>query len=111
MLKVAIVTGGSEGIGFAIAKKLVQSNFMVFIAARNKKKLLAAASRLGDAGQCVPIVADVSSFENVSKLVKAASSRTGHVDVLVNSAGVCHYGPFEDFTEDDVNHSIDTNLK
>lgn len=81
----ALVTGGSKGIGFAIAEALAAEGVRVVLAARDERALAAAAERLG-AG-AVPITADVATSDGVRALVTEALARVGQVDILVANAG------------------------
>ena len=82
----ALVTGGSKGIGFAIAEALVGEGVRVVMAARDERTLAAAAERLAG-GDVVTVAADVSSAKGVGDLVAAALERVGQIDILVSNAG------------------------
>ena len=84
--KVAVVTGGSSGIGLAIARAFVDRGMRVAIAARNERRLKAAADDLGPGVLAVP--ADVSRGDDVEALFARVVDAFGTVDVLVNNAGV-----------------------
>ncbi len=88
--KVAIVTGGSRGIGKAIARELALEGMDVAIVARNKAALDAAAKELAaESGRrIVPLVADTSLTPQVDRMVEEALAALGHVDVLVNNAAI-----------------------
>ena len=86
--KTALVTGGSKGIGYAIAEGLVAEGARVVVSARDQGILEAAVQRLGEGGGDVAaIAADVSSAKGVRALVDATFERVGRVDVLVANAG------------------------
>lgn len=85
--KVAIVTGGSSGLGKSIARAFAARGASVVIAARGADALRAAAEQLRPAGNVVPIVADITSDESVASLVGQTIERFGKLDVLVNNAG------------------------
>lgn len=90
--KTAIVTGGTRGIGFAIAKEMLRVGIAVVICSRNKKQLKDAVKELSSNGQkAYGVVADVSNFNDCKKLIKFALSKTGRIDVLVNNVGT--FGP------------------
>lgn len=90
--KTAIVTGGSRGIGFAIAKELADVGVQVIICSRNKEELREALKKLSDKKKkALGMVADVSKFADCQKLIKFAYSRTKRIDILVNNAGI--FGP------------------
>jgi NAD(P)-dependent dehydrogenase (short-subunit alcohol dehydrogenase family) len=87
--RAAIVTGGSSGIGLAIARMLGDEGYGVTVAARRPDKLEAAARELAAGGREVQHVAgDMSSEETVRRVVNAHRDRFGRLDVLVNNAGV-----------------------
>jgi 3-oxoacyl-[acyl-carrier protein] reductase len=99
--RTAIVTGGSRGIGEAIAVKLAQQGARVVIAARTGAALAAASARARETDvTLIPVVADVSRAEDVARLVDAALRETGTIDVLVNCAGI--YGPIGPFAGNDL---------
>lgn len=90
--KTAIVTGGSRGIGFAIAKELASLGADVVICSRTKKELNGAVEKLSSAeGKVFGQVADVSNFKNCQSLIEYAHSLNGRIDVLINNAGT--FGP------------------
>jgi NAD(P)-dependent dehydrogenase (short-subunit alcohol dehydrogenase family) len=87
--KAAIVTGGSSGIGFAIARMLLDEGYGVTLAARRPEKLEAAAAQLAGEGREVAHVAgNMASEETVTAVVAEHRERFGRLDVLVNNAGV-----------------------
>jgi NAD(P)-dependent dehydrogenase (short-subunit alcohol dehydrogenase family) len=87
--RAAIVTGGSSGIGFAIARMLLDEGYGVTVAARRPDKLEAAAAELASGGGEVQHIAgDTGSEEVVKTIVQAHKDRFGRLDVLVNNAGV-----------------------
>jgi len=87
----ALVTGGSSGIGLAIARVLHEDGYELTISSRRPEKVEAAAGELGVHG----VVADVSREEDCERLVAEHRDRFGGLDVLVNSAGIGIGGPFE----------------
>ncbi|UCE56659.1 MAG: glucose 1-dehydrogenase [Desulfobacterales bacterium] len=110
--KVAIVTGGNSGIGFAIARGLATAGATVVIANRTADTGQKAAGSLkGEDFQAMAIQTDVSDKSSLSNLVKTVIDKFNQVDILVNSAGVIGRGPVEDFTEDQWDHIININLK
>lgn len=100
--RVAIVTGGSEGIGKAAAMRLCLEGARVAIAARRRDVLERAAEEIRRAGEgeVMPVPADVTRIEDVRRLVQIVASRWGKVDILVNNAGTSAAMPFESATDE-----------
>jgi NAD(P)-dependent dehydrogenase (short-subunit alcohol dehydrogenase family) len=110
--KVAIITGGNRGIGFAIAKGLATAGAAVVIANRTVAEGQKAADELKTQGmQAMAVQTDVSDKSSVDRLVKTVMDKCNQIDILVNSAGVIQRGPVEDFTEEQWDCIIDINLK
>lgn len=86
MTKVALVTGGSKGIGYAVAKALYQQGYIVVVAARDEEKLKACAEGF-DPERFVPVSADVSTPEGVKALFGRIKNDFGRLDLLFNNAG------------------------
>ena len=82
----AVVTGASRGIGFAIAKALVQNGGTVVITGRNLETLKQAANKIGD--KAIPMVWDSSQIESSDSKIKEASDIMGGLDIVVNNAGI-----------------------
>ncbi len=86
--QVAWVTGGSTGIGYAIAQSLAEAGYLVVISARNEESLRAACSKLGESGAKADyVVMDVSRKNDVKQACRSILDRHGRIDVLVNNAG------------------------
>lgn len=97
--KVAIVTGGSRGIGAMIAKSLVERGARVYIVSRKKDVCDSMAKELSSYGQCISMPADVSSPEGIDELLKMIQCHEETVDILVNNAGITWGAPLEDFPD------------
>src|SRR5450759_1322708 len=115
---VAIVTGGSKGIGLAIARALLERGMQVAISARKDDELQRAARELGGgdpstalgAGNVLAVRADVQDAADAQRLVDETARRFGGVDVLVNNAGVGRFANVADMPLDAWRQVIDTNL-
>jgi 3-oxoacyl-[acyl-carrier protein] reductase len=90
----ALVTGGSSGIGRAVAQTLIESGARVAITGRDEKKLIRTAQEL----KAVPIRADVSNEKDVERTLREALDQFGHLDILVNNAG---FGVFKNLVDQD----------
>jgi NAD(P)-dependent dehydrogenase (short-subunit alcohol dehydrogenase family) len=110
--RVAIITGGSEGIGKATAYRLAQEGARVAICARRRTVLEAAADevRRGTEGQVLPVVADVSRPDDVKRLVQTVAAEWGGVDILVNNAGTSATGPFQELGDEGWMADLDLKL-
>ncbi len=110
--KVALITGASRGIGFAIARRLGRMGARVSICGRDQAKLdQSAASLRGEGIQTLAVRADVARGDEISSLVHKTQQEVGPIDILVNNAGTGVFGPFHEFGEADWNAVMDTNLK
>jgi 3-oxoacyl-[acyl-carrier protein] reductase len=107
--QVAIVTGAGRGIGRAVAMELGKMGARVVLSARSRSELEDAASAIGANASVMP--ADVRKKEDVQRLFEHVSTALGPVDILVNAAGLGIFGPVVDFTDDDFETLIDTNLR
>ena len=106
---VAVVTGGSRGIGLAIAAAFLERGARVVIAGRDQKSLDTAVSRFST-DALLPVQADVGNPDDARRLIDAAVARFGGLDVLVNNAGVGHFANVADMSTGDWRKIIDTNL-
>jgi 3-oxoacyl-[acyl-carrier protein] reductase len=109
--KVALVTGGSKGIGYACAERLLADGYAVAICARNLGEVSTAADRLGGAGEVLGLRSDVGSADDCASLVPAVLEHFGRIDVLVNNAGVYSPVPFVDFTAETWDALMNINVR
>jgi NAD(P)-dependent dehydrogenase (short-subunit alcohol dehydrogenase family) len=106
--KIAIVTGGSSGIGFAIAKKFTEQRIFTYIIGRDKKKLDDACRQLNDC--CLPVVFDVNELEKIPGFIQSIVREKGKIDILVNNAGVNLKKSFIEVCDMEFEKIIKTNL-
>ncbi len=112
--KVAVVTGASRGIGFAISKKFIENGMKVYMVSRNRERLEDAARRIrgsSDEGYPVAIPADVSNEENVKRVFSYVMERENVLDVLVNNAGVIVVKPFLETSLEDLRKVFSVNVE
>src|ERR1700719_4060589 len=110
--RVALVTGGSRGIGRAIAMKLAELGADVSICGRDSEKLRATADALqGLTKRVFWQAADVTRADDVEKFVSVAEAKLGPIQVLVNNAGIGLFGPAHEKSEEDWDRVLNTNLK
>ncbi len=107
---VGIVTGGSKGIGLAIARAFLDRGMQVTISARKDADLAAAARTLEGGEKVHTVRADVRDPADAQRLVDDTVKRFGGVDVLVNNAGIGKFGHVADMSLDDWRQIIETNL-
>jgi NAD(P)-dependent dehydrogenase (short-subunit alcohol dehydrogenase family) len=111
--RVAVVTGGSRGIGLAVARTLRQQGAAVAITGTDQSRLDSAAGELkktAGAARVLPLRADVRDSSQVKALFASVVSELGGVDILINNAGVGVFKPVADTTVDEWHRVIDTNL-
>ncbi len=106
--KVAIVTGGGSGLGFAIAQKFTENGIQTIIAGRDKQKLDAAKEKLGPL--CEAMACDVSDLPSIPAFVNDVIKKYGQVDILVNNAGVNQKKEFTEVTDEEFQRIITTNV-
>lgn len=109
--KVALVTGGSSGIGFMIAKALVENGVKTYIVARNEKKCQTSAAELSQYGSCVALSGDISTVAGLQNVVERFEVLEDKLNILVNNAGAMYEAPVDDFSEEGWDSVIDLNLK
>lgn len=107
----AIVTGSSQGIGYALARGLAQAGAAVVLNGRDRAKLADAASALRANGAIVDeLVFDVTDHDAARSAIDAYESETGPIEILVNNAGMQHRAPLEDFPADAFERLLQTNI-
>jgi 3-oxoacyl-[acyl-carrier protein] reductase len=110
--KVALVTGGSQGIGEAICRKLASSGFTVAVASRNQEKVDAVARAIeADGGKAVGLALDVQQIDTFKAKIKEVVTTLGGLHVLVNNAGITKDNLMARIKPEDFDAVIDTNLR
>lgn len=109
--KVAIVTGGSRGIGSMIAKGFVENGVKTYITSRKADVCDAMASELSQYGTCISMPADLSSMAEIERFVQAFSEKEPKLDILVNNAGATWGAPIDDFPESGWDKIMEINVK
>lgn len=106
--KIAIVTGGGSGIGFAIARKFASEGMLVYITGRNLEKLEAARNAIGE--NCRAAQLDMQNLKEIPAFVQNIAGEHSRIDVLVNNAGINMKKPFTEVTDEEFQNIILTNL-
>jgi NAD(P)-dependent dehydrogenase (short-subunit alcohol dehydrogenase family) len=107
--RIALVTGGSRGIGKMIASGFIQQGATVYVSSRKAGACEDTAAALGP--KCIPLPADVSTVAGVRALAAALAEREERLDILVNNAGAAWGVPFEEFPESGWDKVMDLNVK
>jgi NAD(P)-dependent dehydrogenase (short-subunit alcohol dehydrogenase family) len=107
--KVAVVTGGSSGIGLGIAKRFTQEGAQVFITGRRQSELDKAVASLG--GDAAAIQGDTTSLADLDRIYATVTAEAGRIDVLAVNAGVYEFGRLGEITEEHFDSTFDTNVR
>ena len=106
--KIAIVTGGGSGIGYAITEKFVDNGIRTIIIGRNQQKLKKAKENLGKL--CIPLCFDLTDLKSIPGIVKQIVEDHGTIDILVNNAGINLKKEFVKVIDEEFNQIIQTNV-
>ena len=106
--KVAIVTGGGSGLGFAIAQKFISNNITTIIAGRNVEKLNAAKEQLGEL--CFAMPCNLSDLKSIPAFIQEVLAKFGRIDILVNNAGINLKKEFTEVSDEEFQNIITTNV-
>lgn len=108
--KVALITGGTKGIGYGIAVSMLQEGMKVAITGRTEEGVKKAEKELSELGDVTGIVSDVRELSSLESAVKSITDRWGKLDVLIANAGVGHFAPITEMTSEQWQETIDINL-
>jgi len=106
-----VITGASSGIGLGLAQAYLERGFNVVANARTDERLVAAAKQLGNPARFLGVAGDIGQRETARRLIDSAVERFGKVDVLINNAGIFNAKPFVEYTEEELDQLVATNLK
>lgn len=107
--KIALVTGGSTGIGLATAKRFVSEGAYVFITGRREEELAAAVKEIGEG--VTGVQGDVSNLDELDRLFAQIKQEKGRLDIVFANAGIAAYAPFGTITEEHFDSIFDVNVK
>lgn len=108
--KVAYITGGSKGIGYAVAEKLIAAGMKVAVSGRTLKTVETAAQYLGDSDKVLALASDVTKLSDEREAVEKIIDTWGQLDVVLANAGVGHFAPIDEMSDKQWHQMIDTNL-
>jgi 2-deoxy-D-gluconate 3-dehydrogenase len=109
--RVAVVTGGSRGIGTMIAEEFVRRGVRTYITARKADACQQTADELSQYGECIALPQDLSTMEGINDFVGQIAEREDKLDILINNAGAAWGEPFDEFQEKGWDKVMDLNLK
>ena len=109
--KIALVTGGSRGIGLMIARGFAAAGAKVYVSSRKAAACEAAAAELSTLGRCVALPADVSKMDDIARIASTLQSAEGRLDILVNNAGATWGAPLGAFPAQGWDKVMDLNVK
>ena len=109
--KIAIVTGGTKGIGYAIAEALAKNGAAVFVCGRSESDLASSVEKLSGIGKVSGAVCDVRNENDVEAMLSECVREFGGIDILVNNAGMGYFGKtVEELSGDEFRQTLETNL-
>ena len=107
--KVAVITGGSTGIGLATAQRFIEDGAQVVITGRNQETLGVAVAELGD--RVIGIRGDVAKLDDLDRLFTQVKKQFGRIDVLFANAGIAPFIPFDAVTDEDFDYLFNINVR
>ena len=108
--KIAYITGGSKGIGYGVAEVLLRAGMKVAISGRSLETVTQAAKNLGTGNNVLAIASDVTKLEDEKNAIQQIVTKWGALDLVVANAGIGHYAPIDQISEEHWHQMIDTNL-
>jgi NAD(P)-dependent dehydrogenase (short-subunit alcohol dehydrogenase family) len=109
--KVALITGGSRGLGLVIARQLADEGARLAICARDEAELERAREQLAASGaEVLSVPCDVTDNNSVKSMMRSVEQRYGRVDLLINNAGIIAVGPLDSMREEDYRQAMDTHF-
>jgi NAD(P)-dependent dehydrogenase (short-subunit alcohol dehydrogenase family) len=109
--KVALVTGGSRGIGYMISQGFLEAGAKVYISSRKADQCAAAAAELAKFGECISIPGDASTLAGATALAAAVAAREPALHILVNNAGATWGAPMAEYPDEAFDKVMNTNVK
>jgi NAD(P)-dependent dehydrogenase (short-subunit alcohol dehydrogenase family) len=107
--KIALITGGSSGLGLATAKRFVDEGAYVFITGRRQSELDAAVNKLGE--NATGIQGDVAKLPDIEKLFATVTEKKGRLDILFANAGIGEFAPLGQITEEHFDKQFNVNVR
>lgn len=108
--KVAYITGGSKGIGYAVAEKLIAAGMKVAISGRTLRSVETAAQYLGNSDVVLALESDVTKLGDEKEAIQTILDTWGNLDVVLANAGVGHFAPIDEMSDEQWHQMINTNL-
>ncbi|VVN91189.1 SDR family NAD(P)-dependent oxidoreductase [Pseudomonas fluorescens] len=109
--RTVVITGASSGIGLGLAKAYLEQGYNVVGNARTEQRLREAAEQLGNSPRFLGVAGDIAEPDTAKRLFQAAIEAFGQVDILINNAGIFQAKPFIDYSPEDLEAMISTNLR
>ncbi|MEQ4452771.1 SDR family NAD(P)-dependent oxidoreductase [Kosakonia sp. YIM B13605] len=107
--KVAVVLGGAKGIGLAISQRLAAEGAVTWFTSRREEELETAKSKIS--GTAMPLQADVSQKNELSRIMQTVSEKSGQIDILIINAGISEYAPLEEVSEQHFDQTFGLNVR
>lgn len=108
MSKIALITGGNSGLGYATAKKFCDNGYTTYVLGRNEEKTHEACKSMGE--NAVPLIFDLNHLKKIPDMVGKIAKKEGKIDVLVNNAGINMKKEFTEVTDEEFNKILQTNV-